>query len=108
MDIAEEMRLAGWHVLEASSADEALTLLRSEIGIDLLLTDVNMPGQCNGLDLAMFVARELPEVKVAVTSGRALVMPEVEWVGLFVPKPFLASDLLARLQAFVEGNQRDD
>jgi DNA-binding response OmpR family regulator len=105
MGIAEEMRLAGWKVLEASNADDAIRLLKSGLAVDLLVTDVNMPGERNGLDLAMFVAREMADIKIAVMSGRTLVMPEVEWIGVFFPKPFLASDLMARLQAFIQDDQ---
>lgn len=42
--IADELRNQGIHVLEASNADEALTILESELSIEVLFTDIRMPG----------------------------------------------------------------
>ncbi len=61
---------AGYRVIEAENADEALQLLEKNADVRLLFTDVTMPGSMSGSDLAGQVARRWPEVGVIVTSGR--------------------------------------
>ena len=59
---------AGFTVVEASNADEALDLLRTQ-DVDLLFTDVRMPGSMSGLELAELVRREFSDIPVVLTSG---------------------------------------
>jgi CheY-like chemotaxis protein len=61
---------AGYRVLEAENADEALQLFETSTGIRLLFTDVSMPGSMNGSDLARQVAERWPSVGIIITSGR--------------------------------------
>jgi two-component system, response regulator PdtaR len=68
LDAAESMRRLGWQVVEVSSADEAMELLRYSVTFDLLLTDVDMPGQADGLDLARYVRSAYPEMKIVIMS----------------------------------------
>jgi CheY-like chemotaxis protein len=56
-------------VLEAGDADEAITALRSGFEVDVLFTDVQMPGSMVGWELARWVRRERPGLKVILTSG---------------------------------------
>ena len=95
----------GYKVLEADSADRALTLL-DELGdpIHLLLTDVVMPGM-NGSDLAAIVETRRPGVKILFTSGYAGDQaPSVirRGVGL-LEKPFSAKTLLRRIRRELDG-----
>jgi PAS domain S-box-containing protein len=62
----------GYQVKVASNGPEALTRLNSEEKIDLLFTDIVMPGGVNGWDLAQRAAELRPEIKVLFTSGYAL------------------------------------
>jgi two-component system, response regulator PdtaR len=107
LDVAEELRRVGWKVIEVSSADEAIDLLRSTVIVDLVLTDVNMPGQTNGLDLARFVAREKPNVRVAIMSGHFTGEPVDAQCDLVIPKPFLHSQLVEQLRPLLEGTGED-
>ena len=50
--LSEEIRAAGFTVIEAASADEAFEVLKSRNDIDLVLTDIRMPGTMDGLQLA--------------------------------------------------------
>lgn len=59
----------GYRVLEAASGDEALARLESEPGIDLLFTDVIMPGGMLGPELAERARSRLPGLRVLFTSG---------------------------------------
>ena len=61
---------AGYRVLEAEDADEALHFFETNADIRLLFTDVSMPGLMSGSDLAHQVAERWPEVGIIVTSGR--------------------------------------
>jgi CheY-like chemotaxis protein len=61
---------AGYRVLEAGTADEALRLLEANADIRLLFTDVTMPGSMSGADLARDVAKRWPAIGIIMTSGR--------------------------------------
>ena len=61
---------AGYRVLEAGDADEALRFFETNTDIRLLFTDVSMPGSMSGSDLAHRVAERWPEGGIIVTSGR--------------------------------------
>jgi DNA-binding NtrC family response regulator len=61
---------AGYRVLEAGTADEALRLFEADPGIGLLFTDVSMPGSMSGADLARQVATRWPGIGIILASGR--------------------------------------
>ena len=61
---------AGYRVLEAGNADEALQIFETNADIKLLFTDVSMPGSMNGSDLARYVAERWPSTGIIMTSGR--------------------------------------
>ena len=101
-DLAESIRELGWHVYEVASADEGLSIIRQGIHIDLLVSDVNMPGDADGVDLAVEVRRALPQARIMLMSGmmRASTLPPT--LDLFSPKPVvrikeLLSDLMSKV-----------
>jgi two-component system, response regulator PdtaR len=61
---------AGYQVLEADNADDALSLFETKADIRLLFTDVTMPGLMSGSDLARQVAERWPGIGIIMTSGR--------------------------------------
>ena len=61
---------AGYPVLEAESADEALRFFETDADIRLLFTDVSIPGAMSGADLARHVAARWPGVGIILASGR--------------------------------------
>jgi CheY-like chemotaxis protein len=69
--IARHLRERGFRVIEASHAGEALDALESGEAIDLLFTDVIMPGVMNGVMLARWVRQQRPEIPVLLTSARS-------------------------------------
>jgi CheY-like chemotaxis protein len=85
----------GYDPLEAVSAQEALVLLEARPDIALMFTDVDMPGEINGLGLARLVALRTPALPILITSG-AGVLPEVDLPpsGRFLQKPYTPSVLL--------------
>jgi two-component system, response regulator PdtaR len=91
---ADALSEAGFNVLEAASGPDALRMLE-DVPVDVVFTDINMPGAFDGAGLARRVRRRWPETVVVITSGRGC--PE-EDVGeaRFLPKPYMA-DMLAQL-----------
>ncbi len=65
----------GFTVIEATNADEALALLRTRPDVQVLFTDVNMPGSLDGLALARHVATSCPHLTVLIASGQATPRP---------------------------------
>jgi CheY-like chemotaxis protein len=87
----------GYVILEAGDAREALELLEHTPNISLIFTDINMPGDIDGLDLAMEVAKRWPQIEIIVTSGGVRINDDVlPDAGRFLPKPYSPGDL-ARL-----------
>jgi CheY-like chemotaxis protein len=84
---------AGYRVLEAGSADEALQFLESTADVRLLFTDVSMPGSMSGADLAHRVAERWPGIGIIMTSGRP--RPEPLPLGAqFHAKPYEPTNVL--------------
>jgi len=97
MAVSEELREHGYSVIEAASADEALTVLQGPSRIDLLLTDMRMPGALDGCGLARHVRAALPFVKIVMVSGQA---PDADAHGLldgYLAKPIAPSHLVSYL-----------
>jgi two-component system, response regulator PdtaR len=67
--IADELRARGFAVVETANADEALQVLRSSIHVDLVLTDLQMPGRMDGLGLAQVLNENRPYLKVILASA---------------------------------------
>lgn len=90
---ADALSECGFHVLQAASGPEALLLIETE-PVDVLFTDINMPGEFDGLGLARRVRRRWPDIAIVITSGRGRPEHCVEGAR-FLPKPYMA-DRLAR------------
>jgi two-component system, response regulator PdtaR len=84
---------AGYRVLEAGNADEALQFFESNPDVRLLFTDVSMPGSMSGSALAHQVAKRWPAVGIIMTSGRP--RPEPLPLGTqFHAKPYEPTNVL--------------
>jgi CheY-like chemotaxis protein len=89
-----ELEDAGYRVLEAADAEQALAILESGICVDVLFTDINMPGELDGIGLAGLVHERWPDVGLIVTSGRTDIPPrELPDQGRFIPKPYRLSEI---------------
>ena len=101
MDMLED---AGFTVVEAATADEAWRILESRSDIDVLFTDIEMPGSMSGCALAGRVAERWPHIHLIITSGRCRPAPEaVPDHGRFVPKPYCAAQVLAAFKQASHG-----
>jgi DNA-binding NtrC family response regulator len=89
MELVEDVARAGFDVLDAGDASGALELLSENQDVAVLFTDVNMPGDMDGLELAKVVSEQRPAVAVILTSACALPAADVlPPGGRFVPKPY--------------------
>jgi CheY-like chemotaxis protein len=99
--VGDELRQHGYNVVEAANADEALSILRSNVRVDVLLTDIHMPGTMDGVGLASHVRIEYPFVKVLMASSRMPSSAVGEAADGFFPKPYDFPRLLGHIKALV-------
>ncbi len=103
MFLTEFLQDSGYHVFEAETVAQAKRILLDQ-NVDLVFSDVNMPGQETGFDLEKWVRLHYPDTKVLLTSGyphgpestMALLEP-------LLPKPYTCATALRRIQALSEG-----
>lgn len=94
--IADTLEDAGYAVLEASTVLEAVGKLGQYEDIDVVLTDVDIPGALNGLDLARMVVECAPHIAVMVSSARrACDLADLPSAAHYLPKPFTPVGLLS-------------
>ncbi len=92
---------AGFNVVEAANAAEAVTVLQAHSGdVALLFTDVHMPGEVTGMELVSLVRKQWPRVAILVTSGQYKPLAgELPINGRFVTKPYRLEHIIAHIQA---------
>jgi CheY-like chemotaxis protein len=91
MDTSDMISGEGYAVIEASTADEAFAFLESHSSLQLLFTDVQMPGRLNGFELARIVRERWPHIQVIVVSGAARPGPnDLPSNASFIGKPISA------------------
>ncbi len=97
---------AGYQVVEACDAREALEMLAAHPEISIVITDVQMPGSMDGLALVDIINVEYPAITTIVTSGRSG-LPEARQCGAsFLPKPYSANSIQAAIKAALAGGPR--
>ncbi len=101
----ERVRDLGYQALEADSGDRAYGMLTEGAQVDLVFSDLVMPGALNGYDLAAKIAAEFPALRVLLTSGYASdVVTSAMARGRphdILHKPYRQSELATRLQALL-------
>jgi CheY-like chemotaxis protein len=99
---AEMIQDAGFDIVEAGNADEAIAILEARPDIHVVFTDIQMPGSMDGLKLARFVRGRWPPIKILVTSGnfagRDGDLPED---GILLSKPYTFDRIAATLRELV-------
>jgi two-component system, response regulator PdtaR len=109
-DVADSLAEHGFEVHCARNADEALALVEKGRSIDVIFTDINMPGARDGLALAREVRQRWPRICVLITSGRNrvddLALPDEN---AFIPKPYQPKTVIARIAQLLgcDGNGRE-
>jgi CheY-like chemotaxis protein len=103
MDAVEMIAGAGFEVVEAANADQAIEILESRRDITVVFTDIQMPGSMDGLRLARAVRGRWPPIKIVATSGTNLVETELPEGGRFLPKPYNPRQLAGVLHELTDG-----
>lgn len=97
----EAFKDAGCEAYEAGEADEALAVLADHPDISVLFTDINMPGDHDGLALAETVHARRPDIRLIITSGREQPAPvNIPDDGQFIPKPYRLDAVTDLVTAF--------
>ncbi len=97
------LRDAGFQVVEACNADEAMTLLATGVPYNLVFSDVNMPGAVDGIGLTAYVKMHHPTIPVVLTSG-GMVAHELDGAGAaaVVSKPYSQAVLTTTITRVLE------
>jgi CheY-like chemotaxis protein len=103
MTLVDVLEDAGFKVIEAVHADEALRVLKAVSGIDAVVTDVEMPrGSINGFELARRVRSDRQEIGVLIASGRAAPKPgDLPDGALFIGKPVHPETLVRLIRSLL-------
>jgi len=99
--IADELRNQGIHVLEASNADEALTVLESELPIEVLFTDIRMPGRLDGIGLTRLARERYPHIRLILTSSHQPQGYARDSADVFLSKPYDLSAMVRHVEALL-------
>jgi len=92
--VAEALSMLDLDVVECATADHALQILRQANHVDLVLTDIRMPGQIDGLELAKLVWEHWPHLPVILTSGHmSLGADRLPNQSAFMAKPWTLDQL---------------
>lgn len=103
MNAAAIVEESGFEAVTARNADEAIAAMETRNDIQAVFTDVQMPGQMDGLKLAQVIRDRWPPVALLVTSGKGTVIEsDLPNGGRFVPKPYLPSQIEAVLHELLQ------
>ena len=98
--ITQALRDAGWQVLEASTAEDAIGLLRAGNRIDLVFTDIQLGGVLCGWDIGEHCRAGRADFPVIYASGNAADTSRRVAESLFFNKPYKAADVVAACRKF--------
>lgn len=102
MNAAEMIEEAGYDVVEAGNADEAIAILEGRTDIRVVFTDIQMPGSMDGLKLAAAVKGRWPPIKIIATSGHyAIRESDLPEGGVFLQKPYSEAIIARAIHALI-------
>lgn len=102
LGLATVIEEAGYEVVEAANAGDALRLLEADHGIRLVMTDVDMPGGMDGIRLAHYVRDRWPPIQLIVISGKVGVQAgQLPPGAKFIAKPYHEPTLLNLVQSLI-------
>lgn len=107
--VALNLKMAGWEVLEAGSAEEALELLGKNPKCSAALLDIMLPGM-NGFSLCETIRRDDSEIGIIIVSAKGQEEDKIRGLSIgaddYIAKPFSVTELLARLDALCRRMRR--
>ena len=102
--VALNLRLAGYEVTEAASAEQALAVFGPSAGFDVAVLDIMLPGM-NGCSLCEPIRRDSASIGIIMLSAKTLETDKIKGLSIgaddYMTKPFSVSELLARVEALV-------
>ena len=99
MDAVDMVRAAGFEVVEAENADQAILILEDRRDITVVFTNIQMPGSMDGLKLAAAIRGRWPPIKIVATSGLLNIGEEDLPSGSrFLSKPYSALGIVGALR----------
>ena len=103
------LKMAGWEVLEAGSAERALELMHREEPCDAALLDIMLPGM-DGLSLCETIRRDDGDIGIIIVSAKGQESDKIRGLSIgaddYITKPFSVSELVARLEALTRRIKR--
>ncbi|HSH95034.1 MAG TPA: response regulator [Roseimicrobium sp.] len=109
MDAVEMLRDAGFDILEAVNADEAMRLLVQHSDIRLIFTDIDMAGSINGLELATIARKRWPPVRIVLTSGHYKVQAgDLPEGARFFSKPYQPAQIIDAVRELINATWTEE
>lgn len=106
MLLSEAIEDEGFEVISASNGDEAMMCLKDGSSFDLLLTDIQLPGILDGLDIAHAARTRTPGLPIIFTTGQPDRMKR--WhagaAETFIPKPYRPSEICAAIRQLISNS----
>lgn len=101
--LADFLQNSGFDVVEAGTADDAVEIIsHADKPIDVVFSDVMMPGRLDGIELAQWLRAQHPEVQILLTSGHAeSVANAVKRCGRALPKPYDLEQVVREIRKLV-------
>jgi two-component system, response regulator PdtaR len=90
--VAHTLRGSGFVVVEAANADEAWSYLRTGAPVDLVFSDIQMPGSMDGVELARRIRKEFDHIVIILTSGKGALHPDNDHH--FIGKPYRSAHVV--------------
>jgi CheY-like chemotaxis protein len=106
--VAEFLRGAGYRVIEAANAAEAVAVFASRTQIDLVFSDINMPGPMDGVGLVRWIADHHPRIHVILTSAISHARRAGQSGAGFLPKPYRLAEAVRRIASLLNEPPRED
>lgn len=100
---AETLRALGYRVIEARDAEEGISVLTAGTQVDAVFSDINMPGELDGLGFAAWLAEHHPQLPLLLTSGLSRPsVPQGSNRSHFIAKPYDLLEVDRRLRMMLE------
>ena len=110
MMLVEELVDAGFAVREATTGDQAVQVIEHmDVPISLLVTDIHMPGDRDGVALAAYLKGRQPDVPIIYTTGRPDALCAVDHLGsreFLMRKPYVLAELVRKAEQLTDGSAR--
>jgi CheY-like chemotaxis protein len=100
MMIADQLRIAGYTVIEAADAHEASQVLQHSADVRLVISDIQLPGSMDGVALARLIRSQYPDTKVILTSGHLAESDRADHDGFF-HKPYDVSKIMRHIKSLL-------